>query len=116
MGMVASAKTSNSVRINGIDPVNENAVTHLSEKLVEGEYFGVGKNRVIISHKLAKKLNVSLRSKVILTSQDVDLNIISGAYRVVGIFQTNNSIYDEGNIFVRNRDLQHLLGIGRGGS
>ncbi len=67
-----------------------------------------------LSLQLAKKLNVKLRSKVVLTLQDAGRNIVSGAYRIAGIFKTNNNIYDEGNIFIRNSDLQKMLGIGDG--
>ena len=114
MGMIGSAKTSNSVRINGIDPPQEAAVTHLKEKLVEGSYFEENRNPVIISRRLARKLNVKLHSKVVITMQDAGHNIVSGAFRVTGLFETNNSIYDDSNVFVKGTGLQQLLGIGDG--
>lgn len=114
MGMATSSTTSNSVRINGVDPESEARVTHLKEKLVEGDYFGSDRHPIIISRKLAGKLKVKLRSKIVLTLQDADRNIVSGAYRIAGLFETNNSVYDEGNVFVARKDLQQLLGTENG--
>lgn len=114
MGMIASPTTSNSVRINGVDPQGEAAVTHLNEKLVEGRYFGEDRHPVIISRRLAGKLNARLGSKLVITLQDADRTIVSGAYRITGLFETNNSLYDDGNVFVKGKDLQQLLGIGDG--
>jgi ABC-type lipoprotein release transport system permease subunit len=114
MGMIGSANTNSSVRINGIDPQQESVVTHLEEKVVEGSYFEESRNPVLISRRLARKLNVKLHSKVVLTMQDADHELVSGAFRVTGLYETNNSIYDESNVFVKGDGLQQLLEIGDG--
>jgi len=113
--MVASAETSSGVKIMGIYPENEQKVTNLSTKLVEGKYFeGVPKNPVVIGKKLAEKLNVKLHSKIVITLQDMDKNITAGAFRIAGLFETPNSIYDEMSVFVRYDDLSRLLNLPEG--
>ena len=115
--MVSSAETSSGVKIAGIYPDNEQDVTNLSTKIVEGKYFdGVPKNPVVISKKLAEKLNVKLHSKIVFTLQDMDKNITAGAFRIAGLFETPNSVYDEMNVFVRHDDLSRLLDFPEGAS
>lgn len=107
--MASSAETAAGVMILGIDPDQEKQVTNLSTKIIDGAYFeGIKKNPVVIGKKLADKLNVKVRSKIVITAQDLDNNIMSGAFRVAGIFNTNNNIYDESRIFVRYSDIQNL--------
>ena len=50
-----------------------------------------------------------MRSKVVLTFQDNENNIISGAFRVCGIFKTQFSKYDESHVFIQNSDLHRLI-------
>jgi ABC-type lipoprotein release transport system permease subunit len=110
--MVSSAETGSGVKIVGIDPEKERLTTNLYDKLDEGNYFEEArKNQVLIGHKLAEKLKVKLNSKVVITLLDVDNNITYGAFRVVGIFNTLNNVFDEANIFVRYNDLAKLINL-----
>lgn len=110
--MAASAETVSGVLILGVIPEEERKVTTISQRLVDGEYFeGISRNPVVIGKKLAEKLNVKLRSKIVITVQDVDNNIISGAFRVAGIYSTDNNMFDETNIYVRFNDIQKLTGL-----
>jgi ABC-type lipoprotein release transport system permease subunit len=110
--MVSSAETGAGVKITGINPDKEKMTSNVHEKVKEGNYFGEQrKNQVLISQKLAEKLNVKLKSKVVITLLDVDNNITYGAFRVVGIFNTVNNAFDEANIFVRKEDLSRLINI-----
>ena len=107
--MINSPVKSNGVQIIGINEKQEKNVTNLHAKIIDGSYFDVKrKNAVVIGEALAKKLKVRLRSKVVLTFQDKDNNIVSGAFRVCGIFKTQYTKYDETHIFVRNSDLHRL--------
>ncbi|TAJ14628.1 ABC transporter permease [Marinilabiliaceae bacterium JC017] len=107
--MIASAETATGVKIIGADPMEEKKVTNLPDKLIEGKWFeGVKRNPIIIGHKLADKLKVKMRSKVVLRMQDTEGNITGGAFRVAGIYQTVNSTFDETNVWVCNTDLQQL--------
>lgn len=107
--MIASAETASGVLISGINPEEEAKVTNIHKKLIEGSYFeDINRNPVLIGKKLAEKLNIKLRSKVVITLQDMDNNITSGAFRVVGIFSTENNMFDESHVFVRFDDMQAL--------
>ena len=110
--MVASAETSTGVKIIGMIPGEEKQVTNINQKIIDGKYFETkSRNPVVIGKKLAEKLKVSVKNKIIITVQDVNKTITSGAFRVVGIFETDNALFDEGNIFVNYNDICRLTGL-----
>ncbi len=111
-GMIASPTLSAGVSINGIIPEMEDRVTNLQSRLVEGDYFSDGKSQILIGKKLADKLKVGVRSKVVVTFQDTNEDIVSAAFRVKGIFRSKNSLFDETQIFLRSSELNTMLGIG----
>lgn len=107
--MVASAETSTGILVMGINPQQEKQVINLPEKIVAGDWFESKKrNSIVIGQKLAEKLKVRLRSKIVLRLQDVDGNITGGAFRVTGIFKTINTSFDEAYVWVQKNDLQKL--------
>ncbi len=113
--MIGSAKTTGGIKVTGISPNEEATVTRLNERVAEGKYFeGVSRNPILISREVAKKYKVGLKSKVVLTFQDVNGEITGAAFRVCGIYETGNKMYDAMNVFVKREDVQPLLGIGDG--
>lgn len=111
-GMIASSAGSHGTSINGIIPEAENQLTRLEEKLIEGSYFSNdGSNEIILSQKLLHKLKLSLGQKAIITFQDKQSNLASAAFRIKGIFKTNNTPYDETNVFVKIKDIDSLAGV-----
>jgi ABC-type lipoprotein release transport system permease subunit len=110
--IASSAETGANVKINGIDPVAERTVTDLYSKITEGSYFGKnGRNPVVISQKLVEKLKLKMNSKIVLQIQDLHGNVAPAAFRIGGIYRTNNSVYDEFNVFVKKSDLYSLTGL-----
>jgi ABC-type lipoprotein release transport system permease subunit len=111
-GMVSSANAGSGVLIAGVIPDRESAVTGINTKIIEGDYFeGVKTNPVLIGKKLAEKLKVGLKSKIVLTFQDTNGEIVAGAFRVAGIYKTKNSKLDETNVYVKMDDVNRLLGF-----
>lgn len=109
-GMVNSASKSHGVKITGINPETERRVTAIHNLIVEGNYFESNRNnQILIGSKLAEKLHVKLRSKLVLTFQDSENNIVAGAFRVSGIFDTNFTSYDENNVFIHQKDIHKLF-------
>ena len=67
-GMINSANSARAVRIMGVWPEDERAQTRHPLSLVEGDFFeSAGRNRLVIGEKLANRLGLKLRSKVVLT-------------------------------------------------
>lgn len=108
--MIASSETGGGVKIMGVDPEKEKTVTNLYTKVTEGKYFeGVKRNPILIGQKLAEKMKVKLNSKLVITLQDTQGNITSEAFRVCGIYDANNGMYEEMNVFVRKSDLARIV-------
>ncbi len=110
-GMVSSSRGAGGVEVIGVDPKQELSVTHLETEIVEGEYFSPDrKSDILLSRRMAERLKVSLRNRVVVTFQNLDGTITSVAFRVVGLFSTGNMIFDESRVFVKRETLQaHLL-------
>lgn len=112
-GMIASSRKASGIQIRGIEPENEASVTRLDSIVVEGTYFeGISKNPIIIGEKLARELQVKLRSKVVLTFNDGNGDITTAAFRIVGIVRSSNLKINEGYAFVRQSDLLKILEVG----
>jgi putative ABC transport system permease protein len=111
-GMISSPSGSSGIMINGVTPEDEQSLTGLQDKIIQGNYFNSGKaNQTLISDRLIKKLKLNLGNKTILTFQDKEGNLASSAFKICGIYKTVNSPYDEKNVFVKIQDVDSLVGI-----
>jgi ABC-type lipoprotein release transport system permease subunit len=109
-GMIQSPLTSSGVQIRGVQTDRERSTTIFHENLIEGEYLDSDiRNPILLGQKLTEKLNVGIGNRVVLSFQDLDHEITSGAFTITGIFKTASTPYDERNVFVRAEDLQNLL-------
>ena len=107
-GMAASPNSVAGIQIIGVDPLREKIVSSLYTTISDsgGGYFtGSRKNQIIVGRKLADKLKVRLKSKIVLRFQNNDGNLTEAAFSVNGIFQTSNTVFDESNVFVKKSDL-----------
>lgn len=112
--MAATANKNMGVTLVGVRTEGEKAVFDLYKKIdtASGSFFETNrKNSIVISKALAKELKVKLKSKVVLTFQDYNGEITGAAFKVVGIFKTDNSTWDKMHVFVRGDDLARVLEI-----
>ena len=110
-GMIASARSTRGVRINGIDLSQEQSVTPLAQHMTQGEWLDYqGRNPVLVSEKTAQQLKLSVGAKVVLTFSDLNGDVAGAAFRVRGVFKTPSTAFDEGNVYVRKSDLTSLAG------
>ncbi|MTI89355.1 MAG: ABC transporter permease [Balneolaceae bacterium] len=110
MGLAQSPRNGFGVTINGITPQTD-SVAGVEEYLVEGTMpVESARNPVLIGIELAKRLDLDMKSRMVLSFQDVHGEITGGAFRVAGIFDTFNDGYDENTVFVFRDDLNRLIG------
>ncbi|MDR4989306.1 MAG: FtsX-like permease family protein [Bacteroidales bacterium] len=111
-GMVASASMNSGVRIKGIDPEAEALTTSLDRLITEGSYFEAEGRMpsVIIGEALADKLNAGVGSRIVLTFQDVDGEILSTSFRVEALFKVSSTRFEERNVFVKNTEINSIIG------
>lgn len=112
-GMAASSNSATGVQILGVDPLKETKVTNLYASIPDssgGWFNGSRRNQVVIGHKLAEKLKVRLKSKIVLRFQGTDGNLNEAAFSITGIFGTSNTAFDETSVFVKKTDLDAIIG------
>ena len=109
-GMLSNSNGSSGIQVLGVNPSSEKNVTKIYSKLIEGEYFKSKKNNtILVGKKIADKLNLKLKSKVVITFQDEKNNLVSLLFRVEGIFRSGNSMFDESNVYVKNQSIRNNL-------
>jgi ABC-type lipoprotein release transport system permease subunit len=112
VGMASTSATATGVEIYGIDPVSERTVTDIHKKIKEGTYFsGNKRNPIVIGRKMAERLKAKIGSKIVITAQAPDGSICAGAFRVVGIYKTETSVFDEVTAFTLRTDIDRIFGL-----
>jgi len=112
--MVASPHKTGGAQVTAIEPEKEKQVSQLYKYIPDslGNYFADNiKNSVVVGKKFAEKYKVQLHSKIVLSMVNLDGEQVSGAFRICGIFHTNNPVYDEMKMFIRADDARTLTGI-----
>jgi len=110
--MASTASATSGVTVLAVDPENERKTFRMQSVICDtcGDFFlSDRRNPVIVGDKLAEKLNLRLKSKLIITFQDLDGNLTSASYKVSGIFHTTNMMVNEFNIFILRNDFQSLM-------
>jgi len=99
-------------KLIGVWPEKEKKVTDISEHIIEGTYLEKSGRMppVLIGEKLAKKLQLKIGSKINVQMVDLNGDLSSKGFRVGGIYKTNNTTFDETQLFVHYEDLQSQLG------
>ena len=110
-GMGSSATSAQGVKIVGIDPSAERNSTAIAQRVVQGKFFeGNERSPILIGRKLAEKLDLRFRGKIVLSFQRPDGVIVYGAFRITGIFDTESTAFDGSTLLVRRSDLDELIG------
>jgi ABC-type lipoprotein release transport system permease subunit len=122
-GLLSSAANADGVRIMGVIPQEERAVSLIPQRIVEGDYLHDDQaSGVVIGADLARKLAVKIGGKVVLMTQAVPQSdteatdeaggeMQSTLLRVSGIFRTGIQAIDAHVIQLPLPEAQALLGV-----
>lgn len=110
VSMINSANSNAGIMLLAVQPSLEKEVTGIYKFIKQGNYLERQKNGIIIGEKLAKKLKVKLKSKVVITMQTPSGEMLSAAFKIEGIYRTENTGYDERMVFAKYNELSKLLG------
>jgi ABC-type lipoprotein release transport system permease subunit len=114
-GMIQTARSTRGIRITGIETGAETAVTGLFDWNMEGDSTQfTSKNALFVGKALAKRMNLTSKTKVVLTFPDVNGELIAGSFKVRGMYSSGNSRMEEMQVYVRAEDVQALMGIPSG--
>jgi ABC-type lipoprotein release transport system permease subunit len=115
--MISSNRSASGAFLIAVQPENERKISQLYQHLVDSTSFyfeGIKRNPILIGQKLAEKLKVHVRSKLMINTVDVNGEAIRVVFRVVGIFRTQNTGFDEMNVFIRYKDGAKIFGFSEG--
>jgi putative ABC transport system permease protein len=117
-GMASSSRSIQSVVINGVNKDDEVKTCYLYKTIADtsGTFLTIDtlKRRIspiVISKRIAEKLKVRLKSKIIIRCQRADSSLSEAAFAVSGIYHTGNQAFDQSNVFVRKKELVALTGF-----
>ncbi|MGH0031312.1 MAG: ABC transporter permease [Myxococcota bacterium] len=110
-GLLSSPRASAGVRVLGIEPEREGRVTTIAASVVEGAYLDGTRRRVLVGRELARRLEVGVGDKVVLSVQDLSGELTGEALRVEGLFDTASQALDRSTVFLHLGTSQALLGL-----
>jgi len=111
-GMAASANMNTGVRIKGIDPEKEAQTTKLNEIIEKGTYFEHNGRlpSLVIGEELADEINADVGSRIVLTFQDIEGDVVNSAFRVEGLYSITSRDFEKRTIFARDEVINDLIG------
>ncbi|EGR3412713.1 TPA: ABC transporter permease [Vibrio parahaemolyticus] len=83
--LAAKGERSKGVMVLGVDPESENAYSHISDKLVQGEFIASGQNAVLVGGGLAQYLRLKIGDELVLYGAGYRGQTAAELYRVAGI-------------------------------
>ncbi len=121
-GLLSTSASSAGVRIVGVIPEDERAVSLVPMRMVEGTYLTSNDklSGVVIGDELARKLELKIGSKAVLMTQSLTQagakagagdEMQSTLLRVTGIFRTGLQAIDANMIYLPLSSAQALLGV-----
>lgn len=84
-GLASSGERTKGIMVVGIDPVKENKVSNLAQKIVAGKYLVANDKGIILAAGLAIYLKLKVNDTVVLIGQGYQGTMASGKYAVKGI-------------------------------
>ena len=111
-GLLTSPRSSAGVRVVGIETEREPSVSVLARSITRGEFLAGTGRRILIGEKLARRLEVDVGDKVVLSVQDLSGDLTEETLRVGGLFRTPWGELDGGTIYMRLEEAQVLFGLG----
>ena len=96
----------------GIDPVRENRLTHLSDKIIVGKYLEPGDNEILITEGLAEHLKINSNDTLIILGQGYHGVSAAGKYRIKGIIKFPSPQLNDAMIYLPLAAAQNLYGTG----
>jgi len=110
-GLLTSSYNSTGIRLTGIDPEKERTITSIARSITQGRYLSGKDREIVISEKVAEKLEIELGDKVVSMASRTDGSVGSEVFRVVGLFRTFDSEFDKIVAYVPRQSAERMLGL-----
>ena len=101
--------TTKACMLIGTDPIKEKQLTHLNEKIIEGTYFTIDDESVLIAEGLAKRLNAKLNDTLVLFGQAYQGTLAAGKYKIIGLLHLASPEMNNSFVYLPLKASQVLL-------
>ena len=110
-----NARHSTGVTMVGIDPGTEAEVSFIESAISRGRFLAQDEsNGILIGDALLNKFETRIGRKLVLMSQDMEQEIASRAFRIVGVFRAEMESTEKQFVFVTRSAGQKMLKLGNG--
>jgi len=107
--LVSFKKVTKVAQIVGVEPVEENNMTNLKEKLVQGKYLTDTSDGVLIAQGLADMLKIGVGDSIVLYGQGYHGNIAAARLPVAGIVKFPVSEMNNAMVFLTLSNAQNIF-------
>jgi ABC-type lipoprotein release transport system permease subunit len=107
--LASSEEITKGVMVIGIAPKEEDEITNLSKKIINGNYLTQGDNGVVLGSTLARYLKLDINDTLVLLSQGYHGIGASGKYPVKGIIKQPSPDLDRSVVYMNLSNCQELF-------
>jgi len=108
--VASNARHSGGVTLVGIYPQKEADISFIGQAVADGRYLNAEDHHgIIVGRVLAEKFETKLGRKLVLMSQDVNQEIASRAFRIVGVFRAEMEATEKQFVFVTLPSVRQML-------
>jgi ABC-type lipoprotein release transport system permease subunit len=109
--LAASDSTTKGALLIGVNPVNENKLTHIFDKLIVGTFITVHDNAALIAEGLAQKLKLQLNDTIVFIGQGYHGVNAAGKFVVKGVIKLGSPDLNNQLIYIPIQKAQAVLGM-----
>lgn len=107
--LASKGNTTKGCMLIGTDTENENNLTELKSKIIDGKYFSNQENAVLLAEGLAKRLNLKTTDTIVLFGQGYHSVIAAGKFPVKGIVHLASPAMNDAFVYLPLFATQNLL-------
>ncbi|MDD5758867.1 MAG: ABC transporter permease [Desulfobulbaceae bacterium] len=107
-GLILAGPKSAAVVLHGVIAKEEDRVTVINRRLVQGESPTSGKE-VMLGQGLAQAFGLTVGGELTIMAQDIFGTTVTRRFTITGIFQTGVTAFDQGHLFLPLASLQSFL-------
>lgn len=108
--LASSGTVTRVIRVVGVDPEKENALSLLETKLISGTYFSASDRSVLIAEGMAECLGLSLGDSLTLIGQGYHAVSAVGLYPIQGIVHFGSPDLNKSVVFLPLTEAQRMYG------
>lgn len=110
--VITSERDSRGVTLIGIEPGEERKLSFVADDIDAGRFLeGVDDSGIVVGRKMVENLETDLGKRIVVMSQNPDNEIVDRGFRIVGIFDSSITSYEERMVFAGRETVQAMLRI-----